>query len=262
VLGSASADLAKTYGVNSGRFHVLPFPATDYLALNSARPAFSSAKVRRAVSYAVDRTQVAGARNAVSGAYAADPWSHLLQPGVPAASAKPYPLTPNLAQARSLMGGQTLSPVFIVQSLGASSAIAQAVANNLEPIGIHAQIQILSGGDYFRRLSDPSSYDMAIESFAPLYIDPQASFLGTFSSFSYPPFKDSSFDKAVGRAEALNPQARTNRYGKLVLTEAKQQAPIVTLDARNSRFFVSSNVTPVVGSPIYGGLDLAAVGVR
>src|ERR687883_734724 len=43
---TAHAALGKQYGVNKGRYFVNPLVETDYVALNTSRPAFASAKLR------------------------------------------------------------------------------------------------------------------------------------------------------------------------------------------------------------------------
>ncbi len=52
---AAASQLAKQYGINKSRFFIHPTPETDYLALNTTRPAFGSLAVRKAANYAIDR---------------------------------------------------------------------------------------------------------------------------------------------------------------------------------------------------------------
>ena len=64
---TAAADLAQKYGINKTRFFVNPLQETDYLALNTARPAFSSLAARRAANYAIDRPAVLRTRGYLPG---------------------------------------------------------------------------------------------------------------------------------------------------------------------------------------------------
>jgi len=52
---TAHADLAQQFGVNKGRYFVHGGLNVDYIALNTTRPAFSSATMRKAANFAVDR---------------------------------------------------------------------------------------------------------------------------------------------------------------------------------------------------------------
>src|SRR5439155_882649 len=67
----------------------------EYLALNTARPAFANSNLRQAVAYAVDRSAIA----AIAGTRASD---DLIPPGIPGAYGSVYSL--DLATAQALAG--------------------------------------------------------------------------------------------------------------------------------------------------------------
>src|SRR5262245_30493541 len=52
---TAHADLASQFGINKGRYFVNGGLNVDYIAMNTTRPAFSSAQMRKAANFAVDR---------------------------------------------------------------------------------------------------------------------------------------------------------------------------------------------------------------
>ena len=62
---TAAPDLAKEFGVNKGRFFVNQLLETDYVALNTSRPAFGSTAMRQAVNYAIDRRAMLNVRGFV-----------------------------------------------------------------------------------------------------------------------------------------------------------------------------------------------------
>jgi ABC-type oligopeptide transport system substrate-binding subunit len=47
------------YGRGRRRYFVTPVPQLDFFALNSRRPLFADARMRRAVNYALDRRRLA-----------------------------------------------------------------------------------------------------------------------------------------------------------------------------------------------------------
>ena len=59
--------MAQQYGINKTRFFVNALQETDYLALNTARPAFASLAARRAANYAIDRPAVLRTRGYLPG---------------------------------------------------------------------------------------------------------------------------------------------------------------------------------------------------
>ena len=52
---TAHADLAQQFGINKSRYFVHPLVETDYVALNTSRPTFGTANMRKAANYAIDR---------------------------------------------------------------------------------------------------------------------------------------------------------------------------------------------------------------
>src|SRR5207237_891443 len=74
----------------------------DYFILNARRQLFASARLRRAVNYALDRTALSA--TALTPAAPAD---HYLPPGLSGYRPAPiYPLRPDLATARRLAGAR------------------------------------------------------------------------------------------------------------------------------------------------------------
>src|SRR5207249_7117206 len=83
-------EVANRFGVNRTRFWTKPVNCTGYLPMNMAAHLFKdNLNLRKAVAYAVSRQ----AYVSVAGPYAGQPWSHLLNPGVPGwRREQPYPL--------------------------------------------------------------------------------------------------------------------------------------------------------------------------
>src|ERR671925_220863 len=86
---SAHAGLAKQYGKNKGQYQVHPLVETDYIALNTSRPAFSSVGLRKAANFAIDRPAMLRVR----GAFAGKRTDQVLPPGMGGfRDVKVYPL--------------------------------------------------------------------------------------------------------------------------------------------------------------------------
>src|SRR5262249_41539949 len=132
-----SARLERRYGAHSAaarrgqqRYFAYRTLAVDHLDLNTRRPLFASARMRRAASYAVDRSALAA--NGGSFSTVAAPAQMNIPPGMPGfRDHHVYPLVPDLAVARRLAGsGHHDAELFCVLEAGSPRA-AQIIKNNL-----------------------------------------------------------------------------------------------------------------------------------
>ena len=105
------AALERRYGTASAaartghqRYFVNPWLDLEYFVFNTARPLFASARLRRAVNYAIDRRALVQHHLLFNGGRATD---HYLVPGIP--GARPVDVSPlggpDLAKARRLAAG-------------------------------------------------------------------------------------------------------------------------------------------------------------
>ena len=117
----------------------------EYLQFNTARHLFADRKRRLAVQYALDRTALAALETAL-------PATRLLSPRLPDFDFTPsYPLRPDLAKARQLLGGRHFHAVFATfdpSSDPRSAAFARAVRQQLAAVGISTTILPLKNADY------------------------------------------------------------------------------------------------------------------
>ena len=174
-----SARLERLYGAHSAaagrgrqRYFVNRTPSVDYLDLNTRRPLFASERMRRAASYAVDRSALA----ATGGSFttAAAPAQMSLPPGIPGyRDAHVYPLVPDLASARRLAGsGHRAAELYCVLEGGGPQA-AQIIKNNLAAIGIDVHVHCMPGDGFFTRMFRPNEpWDIAIDGYGANYNDP------------------------------------------------------------------------------------------
>ena len=111
-----------------------------YLLLNARRPLFSSARMRRAVNFAVDRPALA--RNALAG-FSSVPTDQYLPPGTPGfRDADIYPLGgPDVARARSLAGTHGGHAVMYTCNTATCRSVGETVKSDLRAIGITVEIK-------------------------------------------------------------------------------------------------------------------------
>ena len=122
------------------RYFVSPTLDLEYFVFNTARPLFASARLRRAVNYAIDRRALVQHHFLYNGGRATD---HYLVPGIP--GARPvdiYPLGgPDLAKARSLAAGvHAHATMYTCTFEPQCIQDAQIVRTNLKAIGITVDI--------------------------------------------------------------------------------------------------------------------------
>ena len=114
-----------------------------YLHLNASRPLFASARVRRAVSYAVDRQALAaqGRRFPVAGFSGGPATSDYLIPSIAGArDFHLYPLRADLTGAKRLAGHLHATAILYAATVPPWPQEAQIIRRDLRPLGIDVQI--------------------------------------------------------------------------------------------------------------------------
>ncbi len=147
VSAATKARLAQRYGPGSPaaragrqRYFSNRTITKQYLLLNSRRPLFATARMRRAVNFAVDRSALAAtAGQGFSGL----PTDQYLPAGMPGyRDADIYPLgRPNLARARRLAGHGRHHAVMYTCNRPACARVAEIVRADLRRIGIDVAIK-------------------------------------------------------------------------------------------------------------------------
>jgi peptide/nickel transport system substrate-binding protein len=265
VPATAGATLARRYGVNRSRYFVTPFLETDYLALNTKRPAFSDASVRRAVNFALDRQAIA----TQIGVGAAAPTDQILPPGIPGfRDAHIYPLgKPELAKAKALMAGRQLTAKLFITTDPAAQNEAQVIKANLAAIGIDVSVKALTFSALINVVGHTdAAYDMVLIGWAADYADPDdfinvtlaARNITPSNNLNLPQFDDPVFQKRMDADARLFGAARSRAYAALDRDVMAQAAPWAPIANRVSREFVSSRVGCYVAQSVFPQLDLAA----
>ena len=133
VPATANEPLSKEFGINKGRYFVNPLVGTQYVALNTARPAFRTSAARRGANFAIDRP----AMLRVLGSFAGVRTDQILAPALPGfRDAKLYPIKgADPARAKQVAGNPSGEVSLLHTTSAAAVNQAQIFKFNLEQMG-------------------------------------------------------------------------------------------------------------------------------
>jgi ABC-type oligopeptide transport system substrate-binding subunit len=268
-----TARLRARYGAARGpahqRFFENPAPAVDFFALNTARPLFANARLRRAVNFAIDRKALA-ALQGVDGPLR--PTDQYLPPGVPGfRDARIYPLGgPRLARAKRLAGPGRRHATLITCNVAACMQWARIVRANLAKIRIDVDIEELSFAQMFKRERHAdANWDIGFLGWIADYLDP-SQFLNPLlrtatrpseEVSTYPHFDDPVYNRRLDAAARLSGTARYDAYARLDADLAGKAAPMIAFGTPLNRDLFSARIGCQIYQPIYG-MDLAALCIK
>jgi YVTN family beta-propeller protein len=274
VLPSRASQLEKRYGAgsraaNSGRqqYFVHASPILDQLVFNTSRPPFSSARLRRAVNYAIDRRALAG--QGIFTDLPTRPTDHYLPPGIPGSrDARIYPFKPDLATARELAGPKRRKAVLYAFSEPASLRLAEIVKANLGRIGIDVQIKAVGQSIFSRITRRGEPFDLALTAWASDFLDPMdilaqldGRTIRAANNTNLAYFNDPEFNRRLDAANKLPSPARELALGRLATSVARTAAPWAAFSNEAQHDFFSARIGCQVFSPVYG-MDLGALCIR
>jgi peptide/nickel transport system substrate-binding protein len=156
-------DLMQRYGLNGDRFFVRPRLGRVSVVFNARSPHFGKhANLRRAVNFALDRTQLVAAHGPLAGL----PTDQLLLPGRPGyRDWKLYPFTPDLVAAKQLMGGalRRRDVSLYVPTTSWGPSVGALVQSNLAPLGLDVRVKTLPTAVFTNVLSmTRTPWDLAV----------------------------------------------------------------------------------------------------
>jgi ABC-type transport system substrate-binding protein len=262
--------LAVSYGPGSAaakegrqRYFQNPQAQLTYFVFNTHRPLFADERMRRAVSYAIDRRALA-ARGYISSELPLHPADHYLPPGMPGyRGVHVYPLTADPAKARALADGRGRTAVLYTCDSDICIEQAQLIQAEVAAIGLRVQIKAFSFPDLLARLASPGApFDLGYYAWETDFPDPYGmlnQLLGT--SALYPPFDASSWQRKLAATARLSGPERYLAYGKLDLDLARNAAPLLAFGNVYAHDFFSARI----GCQTYGAfgfIDLVALCLR
>jgi peptide/nickel transport system substrate-binding protein len=260
---TAHSQLAAQYGVNKAQYQVHPLVETDYVALNTSRPAFSAVAMRKAANYAIDRPGVLRA----FGAYAGVLTDQILPPGMPGfKDAKIYPINgPDYPKANTLAGGKcgavnlwsTNDPIGQNQS--------QVLKFDLGKMGCDVTVKLFQGFQIFTSAGNKdAAFDAMIAGWSQDYPDPydfvdvllNGNYIQADHNNNFAYLDDPKLNAQLAAANKLVGDSRNEAYGNLDIQVMRNLAPWASTDNRNQRDFVSKRTGGYVFQPANGFADL------
>jgi YVTN family beta-propeller protein len=249
------------------RYIVKPMGETDQLIFNTSRPPFSSARLRRAVNYALDRRTLAreGLWNGLPG----QPTDQYLPPTLPGfRDARIYPSRPDLARARRLAGPGRRSVTLYTAGFPSHLRLAEIVRVNLRAIGMDVEIKNLGDSQFTRIARRGEPFDLAVSAWASDYPDPM-DILGQLdgrtireeenTNLAY--YDDPAYNRRLDAAASLPSPARELALGRLDVETARTAAPWAAIANNRTHDFFSARIGCQRYSAVYG-LELANLCVR
>jgi peptide/nickel transport system substrate-binding protein len=254
---AGDGQIARQYGEpKQGRalWQVMPTNDLSFFMLNTTQPPFDDLSIRKAAAYAIDRRALAAADEAV----AVDGY---LPPDMPGVSrSHVYPVDgPDLAKARALMHGRTATAVLAACSSGVCREQAQILQQNLAEIGIRLRIHQMDSV-YDAPLE---SWDISAREWSPDEYDPSG-ILATPMFDSDPGINPTGYGpaplrRALDRAQAASGERRSELFGALERRILRTSLPWLSYQESTAPVFTSARLGCVVASPVYFGVNLAAL---
>src|SRR5919201_1314771 len=260
---SAHADLAKRYGVNKGQYQVHPLVETDYIALNTSRSAFSSAKMRKAANFAIDRPAMLRVR----GAFGGKRTDQILPPGMGGfRDVKAYPLKgADYKKAKQLAGNSCKSVTLYTTTTPIGQGLSQVFECSVSQRGCDGNLKNFVGAAIYTAMGTRGEpYDAGVAGWNQDYPDPY-DFLNILldgnsihadnnNNIAY--LNVPKINKMLEKAHLKTGAARYKTYGALDINITKNYAPWASYDNRNEREFVSKRTGGYLFQPANASADL------
>jgi ABC-type transport system substrate-binding protein len=247
------------------QYFVNPWLDVEFFVFNTARPLFASARLRRAVNYAIDRRELVQHHFPFNGGQATD---HYLPPGLPGSRLVDiYPLGgPELAKARALAAGAHANATMYTCSWAAQcTEDARIVQTDLAAIGITLDFKALPSAQLYSRLARPGEpWDIAFTNWFldfPDPADPINSLVDPASSSDFGRFNDPALTRRMRQAATFTGARRTRAYARIDEDLTRDDPPGVAWGNGTVREFFSARVGCQIYQPIYG-TDVGTVCLR
>jgi ABC-type oligopeptide transport system substrate-binding subunit len=239
------------------RYFLEPQPGINEIVFNTRRRLFRAARLRRAVSDALDRPTLA----AVWGEPPADDF---IPPAVPGASQHHiYPLAgPDLRTARRLAGNAKRRAVLYFCGDPANQRIADIVRANLARIAI--SVSIVAGGESCGSATEAAGADLLISNLDSPERDPAPFLRQVLADRAFGarlgsgPWRSETFRRHLKHANELSGTARFRAYARLD-TELMRAAPAAVYASWVQPDYLSPRVGCRVFQAEYHVIDLGAL---
>jgi ABC-type transport system substrate-binding protein len=269
---TSSADLAKTYGVNKGRFWVGASSCVEYMSMNTSRPPFNNLALRKAANWAIDRP----AQVRLLGAFGGQRTDQLLVPGIP--GYKPYNVYAlkgaDVAKAKQV-GGSAIASAATINFVHTTSAVstnrAQIAEYNLKQAGFHVTDVPTPATTFYQVVgAKDTTYNFTSNGgWCADYFDPYDYLNVLFdgrtiqanNNVFYTYFNNATWNSQIDKAALLSGAARASAYAKLDQELMVKYAPVVPYVVVTEHFLTAARVhnwiySTYFGDPYYNALTV------
>jgi len=265
-----SAGLERLYGAGSTvarhgkqQYFVVPSSEVDMIRLNTSRPLFATARMRRAANFAVDRRALA-ANGGTLYAHATVAQMYL-PPGVPGFRDEHiYPLRPDVAAARRLAGSGRHTALLYCYLGGGGPRASQIIVKNLAAIGIDVEVKCFPGDQFWSHMLKPGApWDLAIDGWSGDPANP-GDFLDDFGRravYNASHLNDPRVDSLLRSAARRSGLARDIAYARVDHVLVRDVAPQITFANESTHQFFSARIGCQHFWPA-AGIDLGALCIR
>jgi len=274
-------ELKRRYGVNGRQFWARPKNYRGHLVFNTRHPPFNDARLRRAASLALDRTQLVQETGPLAGQVT----DQLLLPiGAGFRDWKLYPSRPDLPRAKRLARGalQGKDATLIVSSTGSGPEVGDVIKSNLARLGLSVEVVPKAPSIVRGYLKNPDKpWDLATLYTSPYLVDPvvyinlgleghrydnpggPAGGEGCLCIYNFSGFDDPKWVTRMGRTNSLR-HGRLKAYARLDHDLMRGPVPIAPLFMGNTLTLVSPRIGCFSSSayPGYFAPNLAALCLR
>jgi ABC-type transport system substrate-binding protein len=270
-LAAADATQALSDPTLAGRVFTNPLPATTYLFLNYSVPPLDNVKVRQAVNYALNRTNLL---RVWGGPSQGQTTSQVLPPTMPGyVKADNYPDAGDLAKAQQLMADAGVTtPVNLVLRTRSDAPgyvqVAQAIQAQLKQIGINITIQSAPDAANQAITTVPANkVPMGLSTWTQDYPDPDDFFVPLLdgnsitatSNNNYASFNQPEINKAIEDMAAVTGPDRATKWNAIDQQTIATYAAWAPILNPSQVALMAKGYCGFVNHPVYT-LDLTTLG--
>ena len=265
---SPEGELARAYGPGAGegqRWYSESRAAIRFLIPNWASGPLRDARVRQAVSLALDR-------RALSRVWNGTPQATIIPPGVPGyVPPRPDALRPSVERARSLLGGRRVALDLVINDQPEEQRVADLIRADLARIGIELRVRSTSASDNVVIANDPKAgIDLLSLGWFMDWADPGNAFAAGVVSFPgedrlFPTVPESAppplWERAAEAARRVTGVNRARVFSRIDQRFARSDVPVIVYAALGGRpVFFSERVGCHTFLPMFGGMpDLTSL---
>jgi ABC-type transport system substrate-binding protein/class 3 adenylate cyclase len=253
------------YGARAGadqRFYLVPISGFNAIQFNTREGPLRAARLRRAISYAIDRRRIAS----VSGGIPNGQYFTAAMPGYRRHAV--YPLTPDVARARALAGPVGRPLILFTCNTAQCTEQASYLKADLAKVGIRVKSRKFD--DQYAAVAEPGAkWDMLATGWVFDVPDPSNFFDVLVADVGYRPYwspepalADPAVDARLSRLAAMPPPRRYPAASREEANLLRTNPPFAAYENQVQPQFFSERVGCKVFQAVYIAVDIGAMCIR